>query len=290
MKMQANQRLNSVMYREENSGVPESGASSTPAATPSAGAGDVQSDDWGATDDDALDTPVVPDVPAAGGTPAVPATPAATPAPAATPPVVPAAAATVPAAPAEPATPAAIPTEAPAAPIVPVDIAVLRKNYENELTANYKLDPETAARLQTEPENVLPMLAARVHLDVLDAVMAQLPQRVGGMIQQFNTFSARERESEDAMFSAYPQLKAHKDSVLKVGQMFRQANPKATREQAIKYIGDFVMHSLGLTALAAAPAAPAVAPVLPFTPGTSGGAGDTPVAKGDWDFIDEDET
>jgi len=245
---------------------------------PASGGSDVQTD-WGDVSDMNEDGGDV-SVPAAAPESTVQATPVATPEPVVAP-VTPVAAEPVVAPPQAQAEPVAQPT-------APVDIAALRKDYETQLVSHYGMDAETAQRLQTEPELVLPQLAARVHLEVLDAVMAQLPQRMTSMLTQFNESTARETEAEGTFFGAYPDLKGHKDAVIRVGQMYRAANPKATKEQAVKAIGDFVRQSLGLLAPVASTVAP-TAPVNPFTPAGGAGGGAAVPQLSEWDMMIRDD-
>lgn len=231
-----------------------------------------------------------------GGVGTVPAAEPSAPAPAAAPATPPAAITPAPVAPAQtpaaqPVVPATEGTQQQAQQQQPeqqVDVATLRKNYEDQLTQYYAIDPQTALQLQTEPELVLPKLAARVHLEVLDAVMGQLGSRVGQAIQQFTVAKEREDKASSEFFGAFPDLKEHKDAVLRVGAMFRAANPKATKEQAVKAIGEFVRQSLGLQAPAPV-APPPSAPANPFIPAAGNGGGAVTPPKSEWDFIlDED--
>jgi hypothetical protein len=288
--------LLSRKYRAEDPGTgdPAGGGGSTPtepvntdmdwgALAGEQGSGHDDGDDFLA----AVDEPSVPAEPTpAQPAPAEPATPPAAPV---AEPAVPAQPPTEPAQPPQPAEPVQ-PTQPADGQLTAEQLEAARTDYFNSLVQEFQILPEDAARLQTEPENVLPVLAARVQMSVLDAVFSTLPQRVHAMIGLHMKAVERENSAQDAMFSAYPELKNHRDAVLRVGQMYRAANPKATREQAIKAIGDFVMQSLGLTR--AAPAAPAQqpAPTQPFVPATGGGPASfgTPPA-GEWDFLDDED-
>lgn len=262
------------MAEEQDNGASAGGA---PDVTPAA---DAAPDNWGELSEASVETEF--DAPAA---PPESVQVEQTPAPAEVPAVSPVAAEP----PVQPQAPQpAVQQPEPAQPAeAPVDMKALRAQYETELTAYYAMDAQTAERLQTEPELVLPQLAARVHLEVLDAVLAQLPHRVNAMIQQRQTAQTRETEAEDSFFGAFPDLREHKDAVLRVGQMYRAANPKATKDEAVKAIGEFVRQSLGLTApVPTAP--PAIQQQKPFTPAVGGGNG-APAQASEWDFITQDD-
>ncbi len=212
-------------------------------------------------------------------------------------------------APAEPTAPVAPvipipPEQPPAAPVVPPqvqqqpaqtpqstepapDLVALRQQYNTQLQQYYAFDQETAQRLQTEPELVLPQLAANLHMAVMDAVMSSLPSRVFNLVNNVTEMNRIEREAEDTFFSAWPELRDVKPQVLQVGAMFRAANPGATKEQVVDAVGKFVMQSLGRTRASASPAQN-IQP--PFTPAGGGGAGNIPVApKSIWEEIAQDD-
>lgn len=271
--------LLSRLYRAPTEGGDEGGDTSADTSLATVEGADVQTD-WSDVSDDGGDTAVavepVADTPTAPAPAPTTVTPPATPAPAV------AAEATPPQAPQVQETPQ---VQQPAA--APVDLAALRQNYQTELTNYYALDQADAQRLQTEPELVLPSLAAKVHLEVLDAVMAQLPQRVTQMITHHAEATKRERQAEEEFFAPFPDLKGHRDAVLRVGQMYRAANPKATKQEAITAIGNFVRQSLGIQPPAPVQTAPAVP--NPFVPAGSSGGGAAPLQKSEWDFILEDD-
>lgn len=279
---------NKLQARKYRSPDEDGGTPTAPAAEPAADTSDSSAvQEWegmAAEDGDGdVGTEFAAETESPAPAPAAPAAPA-------TPPVAPVAA--------EPPVPPQAPTQqpqeqqaqAPQAPAeAPVDIAALRQNYFNELSQYYALAPEDAQRLQTEPELVLPTLAAKVHLEVLDAVMAQLPQRMTMMMTHYTESTRREQAAEEEFFAPFPDLKAHKDAVLRVGQMYRAANPKATKEQAIQAIGNFVRQSLGLPNPAQQQQQAPIAPVNPFTPAGSSGAGAPPAQMSEWEFLAQDD-
>lgn len=218
--------------------------------------------------------------------PAAPAAPAvapvaipavATPAPAAAPAAQPAAspAAVVPAV-AEPAKPVVEVAETPEAKTARETAEkVADEKLFNGLVDYYKIPDDMAARLPTEPEMVLPVLAARVHQAVVRSVATmmsqQLPQHIGQVIH----LQKVDREAKEAFYKAWPGLTAYEEQVLQAGAMYRKLNPTASPDVAIKAIGKIVSDSLGFT-VASAPAASAAAAVAAapavFAPAGSSGA------------------
>jgi len=244
------------------------------------------------------DTPAIapaavpaPAKPAAAPAPAKPAAAPAAPKPAA----APAPAAPAPAAPAVAPAPAPAPAAAPvAAPVAETPEAkVVRETAERTAAAAgekqlfdglvdyYKLPDDMAARLATEPEQVLPVLAARVHQAVVQGVQKMLGQELPRFLQNAKTFEETETKARDAFFLRWPSLshKEHGKQVLQVGALFRQLNPNATPDEAIERIGRVVHEALGLVIPAAGPGGPAAgapvalaAPAAPFKPAGGGGA------------------
>lgn len=169
------------------------------------------------------------------------------------------------------------------------------------LTEVYSFDEETASRLQTEPELVLPEIAARLHLEVvqhaLESVQRMLPSVVPQLLQTQNA----EKTAVDMFYSVNPDLKKYHKQVIQVGQMYRKLNPKASPEVAAKKIGELVRNSLALEPLApgaqgkqpvAAKPAARTAPHKPAMPGSGGGVKHAPVKEdaGFWgEFAADDD-
>jgi len=252
-----------------------------------------ESIDWGglaeATDDDSQDIPLVaeaPEAPAPEPTPAPPA-PLETPAPVAeTPPP----AEPQPPPPAEPAqpTPAPVPqaapdpTREPVAPVAPEaqrlteeEWAARSQKYEQDLAAHYAVSKEDADALVTEPEKVLPRLAARVHRSVLEStvvgVMAHLPRYIEQHLASQQTYKANEQD----FFGKWPALQKpeYQDAIRRIGSAYRLTNPMADKTRAIEEIGAMAMFQLGLV-----PTGTQVplAPARPFAPAAPGG---TPASR-----------
>lgn len=213
--------------------------------------------------------------------------PAESPAPAAPPAadaaaVVPPAEAPVPPTVSPPATPPL--PEAPATPTPPVDYAAWRTQKESELESTlYAVNDEDAAALLTEPEKVLPKMAARLHMEVLENAMRAVQAMVPTMIEQVQRSSETNNRAKSLFTSINPDLADPKfePAIMQLGQTFRKVNPTADAETAAKAIGALVRSALNIPAPQAnvggvAQTPPAMPAPAPFTPARGGGGGTVP--------------
>jgi len=161
---------------------------------------------------------------------------------------------------------------------------------QDALEQYYAIDEESALALATEPEKVLPKLAAQLHMSVLQQVQANLVNQIPQLLNGVQDRNVRETKAKDEFFTAWPELKGKEQEVLQMGVMFRQLNPKATPAEAVARIGEMTMNALGLRR-AAPPAqnTPPVAPA-PFRPagGPSSARPTSASPKSSWDdLLDE---
>lgn len=261
-------------------GAPDSGAA--PVASPSAaGATTSDSDDAfsGFDDnfsDDVIEVPVAP--PTNGGA-ADPAAQAA-PAPAATP-----AASPTPASPQGQQPPAAAPVTQPAATSLhhsgePLDEAMQGFERHAKELANhaaqkiFALTDEDAAALATNAEQVIPRLMGQVYqqsiLASMNLIKSFIPQMITQGVVSHTARTAKSTEAINEFYTTHPDLNAkdHGDLVKTWSKSFRQANPAATRAEAIKFVGNAVRFQAGLPPLSSAPA-PAARPTA-FAPARHG--------------------
>lgn len=115
-----------------------------------------------------------------------------------------------------------------------------------ELEEYYKLPDDLASRLATEPETVLPRMAAMVHQAVMRGVQQVVAQTVPQMIMQYQTATKANEESRAAFLGRWPSLKGHEKQVLEIGAMYRQMNPKSTVEDRLEKIGKLACAALGI--------------------------------------------
>lgn len=242
-----------------------------------------------AMSDDTPEEVAVPETAAAPVTPPaaappVPATPA-TVAPVVAEPTTPAQP-IVPASPDRPvptATPS--PTSAPSAE-APFDAAAFTQK-RNELVSSiertYALSPEDSAAMVTEPEKVLPKLAARVMVDAFGSAVQVIRQMIPQMVPHIIEQHIAARQQQDAVqtqfFAEYPHLaKAeYADAIARIATTYRAANPTAPLAQAIKEVGAMASMALGILPAATAQFAPVAPPLArSFIPAGVGGAAAVP--------------
>lgn len=154
-----------------------------------------------------------------------------------------------------------------------------------QLTKDYGFDEDTASRLQTEPELVLPELAAQMHMKVMKQVVETVQRMMPGMVQPVLAQTNTEAKANELFYSANNDLnpKQHHDKVIEAAKLYRKMNPKATPDEAVKGIGEIVRLTLGLKTQPKAKAAPAGkakgAPHRPPAAGGRGGAASASKAK-----------
>ena len=178
----------------------------------------------------------------------------------------------------EPAPEPAVPT---LSPVTAEAIAALRLADLARLEKAYALPADQATALLTEPEAVLPKLAAKLHQEIVAHVMSLMQNQIPQAVDSITTARTRESEAKKEFFGAWPELQGYEQQVLAAGAMFRQINPKATKEQAVQAIGQLAMQALGIQR-GAAPAgtAPSAAPQpTAFQPAGTAARGSTPTPK-----------
>lgn len=213
-----------------------------------------------------------------------------------------------PVAPASPTVPIA-----PAAPVEPAPVVTKKALTVEEFKAEearlfgeieklYGLSEEEAQGFLTEPELVLPKTAARLHMNITKDVIGGVQSILPGLIQQYMHNNSAEQNARSAFQAANPDLMKpeYEQYIFKVGKLFRDVNPDAPADVAIKQIGDMVRQALNLPNPASAnqgqmpqqaPAQVAPAP-RPFSP-ARGGSGGAPVKEANpWADLagDRDET
>lgn len=314
-------RMNQFAYEGEGSGTstpsapagtappassPEPGGGSTPSSdipseTPSSGV-----DAFAGFDNDDLDfldlgdgvTETNP-----GATPPPEPQPVATPDPKAPPVAEPPAAKTVP----EVAPVAATSPSAPRSAREELDQAVgdFKGNFKElsewASTELFALTKEETDALETDAVTMIPKLMGRCYTQAIMAasnIMRNFtPRMIAEGFAQQQQVTARSSEAKNQFYSAFPELNeaAHGQAFNQWAKMFRQMNPKASRAEAIEFVGNALLSQFkiargGVKAPGATPGK--VPPFQPARPGArqvAQASVDDPYAGMDQDFNDSSE-
>lgn len=183
---------------------------------------------------------------------------------------------------AKPATPPAAPT---ATPLTTEELLKRRGELVDNISKQYHLTDEQADMLVTNPNEVLPKLAGNLFMNVYDAVYSAVLQQVPLVVNQMASSQAAATNAENTFFGRWSQLKKpeYRTAIESIGRAYRQANPKASKEEFIEQVGAMASFQLGL--LPQAVASPQPVPAAPsnpqrFTPAAPGAAvGRTPQAS-----------
>lgn len=206
-------------------------------------------------------------------------------------------------APAAPAAPAPMPTpEAPTPPpsipsTAPFDAAAWESEQVSKLETMYAVSGDDAEKLQTEPELVLPKMAARMHLDITKSLLTAVQSMIPEILTHQQSAQAADQEARTEFYSANPDLNdpKYEQAVLQVAKMYRAANPSAPRAEAVKTIGNMARMALGLSQQPIDPAPTASAALLqparpkPFSPARGGGAAAPNKPPSIWDEMSRDD-
>lgn len=207
--------------------------------------------------------------------------------------------------PAEPAAPVVTPPveQKPAGEAPVVDRAAEEARIQAQLEEAYAMTEEEALAFQTEPELVLPKIAAKLHrqiaLDVISGIQTILP----AMLRNINVNTEAETKARGLFYEKNPDLNnpQFEEAIIQCGKLFRSVNKDAPPEQAVVLIGNMARQALGLPPLQVNPAPggdmpPVAVPqppqkIVPFSP-ARGGSGATVAAKplSPWEeFADDDD-
>lgn len=132
------------------------------------------------------------------------------------------------------------------------EAATLFKDWRGETEKilaehHYALSEEDVAQFNDDPAKFVSRAMSRVYIDSISAAFQQfviyLPRMVNQVIEQNKIIE----EKDNAFFSAWPELKAHKEKVLRLGAAYRSVNPGASEEDFVQEVGAQAMVALRLT-------------------------------------------
>lgn len=161
------------------------------------------------------------------------------------------------------------------------------KKSITELEKDYQLTPEETQAMLTEPETVLPRMAASVHARVVRNILAHLPQILPPLLHQVTQVNTIEAKLQETFFGVNEDLKDASFAPLieAQGKLYRQYNPTADAATAAFHVGNMVRQLKGLplkekpgATQQTPPTQQAPARAEPFVPagGSAGSGGNIP--------------
>lgn len=172
---------------------------------------------------------------------------------------------------------APVPAAPPPSAAPPFDMAVAQKQAIDYLMANeYKLNDEDRNRLISAPDEVLPQLAARMHVGIATQLAQQVAMAIPAMIQQHLDSHTKAQRAEMEFFSRYPKLNRPewKPIIAESLQMVKQMSPQASRDEVIAKgaaLAAFQINSRYGNNHQPQPPQPPRGPVQPYVPVAPGG-------------------
>lgn len=100
----------------------------------------------------------------------------------------------------------------------------------------YALDEDTRKKLISEPDTVIPRLAARMHSQLLKGVIPMILQQIPGIVNQQVEGRLKAYKSEQGFFAKYPYLAdpRFRTDVVESLKIVRQMKPNATQEEIME--------------------------------------------------------
>lgn len=124
-------------------------------------------------------------------------------------------------------------------------LAKIEEHYASQVASD-----EIRDQLLTEPEKALPKILANAYMDMYDSLLGGVGQTLPSQVQQVMQAQRKAQEYETQFFTEWPQLQeAYNDNekqqvIQRAVHSYRQMNPKAPVEQAIKEAGAMAMVAL----------------------------------------------
>lgn len=157
------------------------------------------------------------------------------------------------------------------------------KSSVEHYSKQYALTEEETQLMITEPEAVLPKMAANLHTNMIREVLTMLPQMLPQIIDTHLRTTETTKGLQEKFFSINSDLSDAKfaNAIAQAGQFYRSLNPNADAETAAFQVGNMVRQAFGMPLITgASTAAPqaqqqpaASAPIQrmqPFNPAAGG--------------------
>lgn len=130
-------------------------------------------------------------------------------------------------------------------------LAALEENrvaLKQNLARQFKLDPATVEKLETNAEEAIPEILADQYLNIMAGMYNLLGNVLPKMIDSHTTSSSVNKQTNDEFFGKFPALQKpeYAETIQAVGQQLRRAQPNLSREQLLDRIGQVVSVMVGV--------------------------------------------
>lgn len=155
----------------------------------------------------------------------------------------------------------------------------IRAEATAQLEKVYTFDEAAKESLGEEMSQQLPQMAAKLHMNVYEAVMNAVYGILPRIVRDIQAVDNARSAFDQQFFNRWPGLKAHAGDVQRALQVYSQLNPRASAQQLIDEVGlqVSVLRKVPIPGFSAAPAVPE--PTAPrFIPAAPSGGGGAPMA------------
>lgn len=133
------------------------------------------------------------------------------------------------------------------------DLAERRRAYRADLEKVFAISDEDATLLVTEPESVLPRMAANMYEKVMSDVVSMMQTQIPAVMQQFQKQTESQQKTKDMFYKINPGLSEVDESqvtelIPQYAGLIRQTNPNLTQEELIRKVGMVIGAALGVDA------------------------------------------
>lgn len=153
------------------------------------------------------------------------------------------------------------------------DFKTIRAAAEQELAEMYAFTEEGKEAYEMSPATELPKLAARLYLDLHEALFNGIAAQIPNIMRQQQEAASANAAGEREFYSLFPKLQdeKYKPTVVNIIKAYRQLNPTASREQLMRASGAMAHVTLGIPLEGEAATQPLTSPA-PFQPAQPTGA------------------
>ena len=155
-------------------------------------------------------------------------------------------------------------------------IAAERAKVTQQYEQSYAMTEDEGSELIRSPETVLPKLAARMHVQVMETTLTIVQQMLPKLLERELGVANQAQKARAEFFTAWPELDkpGFQETLQRVGNLYRANNPGASVEQFIQEVGATASVLLKVPPKSMMPPAQPSAPApVAFTPASPGGGG-----------------